>query len=131
LRPSGVRPRSFGLHEILEEDISSPPLSWLAAAGAIAIAVGPFVALLVTAIGIPRLFPDISPRLVVRSGLLALFAGTVVLLAALHPGAGPEIVFVPMLLIGASARWRRNSAPSPFPLCPTTRRRRSAGCRTR
>jgi EmrB/QacA subfamily drug resistance transporter len=56
--------------------------------------------LLAAAIGVPRLFPDVSPRLVVRSGLLALLAGTAVLLGALDPGAGAEIVFVPMLLIG-------------------------------
>jgi MFS family permease len=56
--------------------------------------------LLIAAIGIPRLLPNVSPRLVVRSGLLALFAGTVVLLAGLSPSAGPEIVFVPMLLVG-------------------------------
>ena len=37
---------------------------------------------------------------IVRGGLLALLAGTVVLLAALDADAGPEIVFVPMLLIG-------------------------------
>jgi EmrB/QacA subfamily drug resistance transporter len=58
------------------------------------------ITLLVAAIGVPRLFPDVSPRLVVRSGLLALFAGTIVLLAGLDPDAGAEIVFVPMLLIG-------------------------------
>ncbi len=58
------------------------------------------VTLLAAAIGIPRLLPNISPRLVVRVGLLALLAGTVVLLGALDPDAGPEIVFVPMLLIG-------------------------------
>jgi MFS family permease len=58
------------------------------------------VTLLAAAIGIPRLFPTVSPRLVVRSGLLALLAGTVVLLGALDPQAGAEIVFVPMLLIG-------------------------------
>ena len=58
------------------------------------------VALLLAALGIPRLFPRASPRLVVRSGLLSLLAGTVVLLAALDAEAGPEIVFVPMLLIG-------------------------------
>jgi len=56
--------------------------------------------LLVAALGIPRFFPDVSPRLVVRSGLLALLAGTVVLLGALDEDAGPEIVFVPMLLVG-------------------------------
>jgi MFS family permease len=58
------------------------------------------ITLLAAAIGIPRLFPNVSPRLVVRSGLLALLAGTVVLLAALDADAGAEIVFVPMLLIG-------------------------------
>jgi MFS family permease len=56
--------------------------------------------LLAAALGIPRFLPNISPRLVVRSGLLAILAGTVVLLAALDEDAGPEIVFVPMLLIG-------------------------------
>jgi MFS family permease len=56
--------------------------------------------LLAAAIGIPKLWPDISPRLAVRSGLLALFVGTIVLLAGLDQDAGPEIVFVPMLLIG-------------------------------
>jgi MFS family permease len=58
------------------------------------------ITLLIAAVGIPRLFPRVSPRLVVRGGLLALLAGTVVLLAALDRDAGPEIVFVPMLLIG-------------------------------
>jgi EmrB/QacA subfamily drug resistance transporter len=58
------------------------------------------VTLLAAAIGIPRLFPNVSPRLVVRSGLLALLAGTVVLLATLDENAGAEIVFVPMLLVG-------------------------------
>ena len=58
------------------------------------------VTLLAAAVGIPRLLPDVSPRLVVRSGLLALLVGTVVLLAALSPDAGPEVVFVPMLLVG-------------------------------
>jgi len=56
--------------------------------------------LLAAALGIPRLFPHVSPRLVVRLGLLALTAGTVVLLALLDESSGPEIVFVPMLLIG-------------------------------
>jgi MFS family permease len=58
------------------------------------------ITLLAAAIGIPRLLPNVSPRLVVRSGLLALLAGTVVLLALLDKDAGAEIVFVPMLLIG-------------------------------
>jgi MFS family permease len=58
------------------------------------------ITLLAAALGIPRLFPNVSPRFVVRAGLLALLAGTVVLLAALDKDAGPEVVFVPMLLIG-------------------------------
>ena len=56
--------------------------------------------LLLAAVGIPRLWPNASPRLVVRCGLLALGAGTCVLLAALDPSSGPEVVFVPMLLVG-------------------------------
>jgi MFS family permease len=58
------------------------------------------LALLTTAIGIPRFFPRLPPRRVVRLGLLALLGGTLVLLASLDADAGPEIVFVPMLLIG-------------------------------
>jgi len=56
--------------------------------------------LLAAAIGIPKLFPQVSPRLVVRLGLLSLLAGTVVLLGGLDADAGAEIVFVPMLLVG-------------------------------
>jgi Na+/melibiose symporter-like transporter len=58
------------------------------------------ITLLIAALGIPRFLPAISPRLVVRTGLLSLFAGTLVLLAGLDADAGPEIVFAPMLLIG-------------------------------
>jgi Na+/melibiose symporter-like transporter len=58
------------------------------------------ITLLAAAIGIPRFFPQVSPRLVVRCGVIALLAGTVVLLALLDADAGAEIVLVPMLLIG-------------------------------
>jgi MFS family permease len=58
------------------------------------------VALLAAAIGIPRLLPNASPRRIVRFGLLALLAGAVVLLGALDASSGPEVVFVPMLLVG-------------------------------
>ncbi len=58
------------------------------------------ITLLIAAIGIPKLWPQASPRLIVRSGLLALLAGTCVLLAALDASSGAEVVFVPMLLIG-------------------------------
>jgi EmrB/QacA subfamily drug resistance transporter len=56
--------------------------------------------LLAAAIGIPRLRPNANPRRVVRLGLLALLLGTVVLLGALDVDSGPEIVLLPMLLIG-------------------------------
>ena len=57
--------------------------------------------LLAAAIGIPRLRPNANPRRVVRLGLLALLLGTVILLGALDTDSGPEIVLLPMLLIGA------------------------------
>lgn len=56
--------------------------------------------LLAAAVLIPRLFPDVSPRRVVRLGILALLAGAVVLMAALDADAGAEIVTLPLLLIG-------------------------------
>lgn len=56
--------------------------------------------LLAAAILIPRLLPDVSPRRVVRLGILAMFAGAVVLIAALDADAGAEIVTIPLLLIG-------------------------------
>jgi len=58
------------------------------------------VTLLVAALGIPRFLPNISPRLVVRCGVFALLVGTVVLLAGLDVDSGPEVVLVPMLLLG-------------------------------
>jgi MFS family permease len=58
------------------------------------------VTLLLAAVGVPRLFPNASPRRVVRIGFLALFAGIVVLIVLLGEGAGPEIVTWPMLLAG-------------------------------
>jgi MFS family permease len=58
------------------------------------------VTLLIAAIGVPRVFPKISPRLVVRVGLFSLLVGTGVLLAELDVNSGPEVVFVPMLLVG-------------------------------
>ncbi|MEY9844170.1 MFS transporter [Streptacidiphilus sp. MAP5-3] len=56
--------------------------------------------LLAAAILIPRLLPDISPRRVVRLGILCLLAGAVVLLAALDANSGAEIVVIPLLLMG-------------------------------
>jgi len=56
--------------------------------------------LLLAAVGVPKLFPNASPRRVVRLGFLTLFAGIVILIALLDLGAGPEIVTWPMLLAG-------------------------------
>src|SRR5947199_7489520 len=58
------------------------------------------ITLLLAAAGIPKVFPNASPRRVVQVGFLALFAGLVVMVAALDAGAGPEIVTWPMLLAG-------------------------------
>ncbi len=58
------------------------------------------ITLLLAAAGIPKVFPHASPRRVVQFGFLALFAGIVIMVAALEVGAGPEIVTWPMLLAG-------------------------------
>jgi MFS family permease len=56
--------------------------------------------LLAAALGVPRLFPAVSPRLVVRVGILLMLLGLLVLLAAIDINAGAEIVTVPLLLVG-------------------------------
>ena len=58
------------------------------------------ITLLLAAVGVPKFFPHASPRRVVQIGFLALFAGIVIMVAALDAGAGPEIVTWPMLLAG-------------------------------
>jgi MFS family permease len=58
------------------------------------------ITLLLAAAGIPRFFPDVSPRLVVRAGLLAMFGGILWLLASIDVHADAEIVTVPLLLAG-------------------------------
>src|SRR6478736_2519406 len=58
------------------------------------------VTLLVAAIGIPRVWPQVSPRRIVTGGLACLLAGIVSLIGALEWGAGPEVVTVPLLLAG-------------------------------
>jgi MFS family permease len=83
----------------------SVPLFLSVALGLSAIATGvrllPLsITLLLAAVGIPRFFPQASPRLVVRAGFAALFAGIVILIGLLDVGAGPEIITWPMLLAG-------------------------------
>ena len=58
------------------------------------------ITLLVAAAGIPRFLPNVSPRRVVRLGLLAMFAGIVSLLASMDANASAGIVTVPLLLTG-------------------------------
>lgn len=58
------------------------------------------VTLLAAAVGVPRYFSDASPRRVVRPGLLAMFLGILVLLAAIDASAEARIVTVPLLLAG-------------------------------
>jgi Na+/melibiose symporter-like transporter len=54
------------------------------------------ITLLAAAIGVPRFFPEASPRRVVRIGVVLLAAGLVSLIAALEVGAGAEIISVPL-----------------------------------
>jgi len=56
--------------------------------------------LILTAAGVPKLWPNASPRRVVQVGFLVLGVGLVILVAALDAGAGAEIVTWPMLLAG-------------------------------
>lgn len=56
--------------------------------------------LLAAAVGVPKLFPHVSPRLVARIGVALILLGLLVLLAAIDANAGAEIVTVPLLLVG-------------------------------
>src|SRR5215510_5760473 len=58
------------------------------------------ITLLLAAAGVPKVFPDASPRRVVQIGFLLLFVGIAIMLALLDAGAGPEIVTWPLLLAG-------------------------------
>jgi MFS family permease len=57
--------------------------------------------LLLFAVGVPKLFPNASPRRVINLGFMALFAGLALLVALLEVGADPEIVTWPLLLAGS------------------------------
>ncbi len=56
--------------------------------------------LILAAAGVPKVFPRVSPRRVVRVGFGLMFAALVVMVAALDAGAGAEITTWPMLLAG-------------------------------
>ncbi len=92
------------------------------------------VTLLIAAAGIPRYFPNASPRRVAELGFLALFIGLVVLIAAARRrGAGAEIIDLADAAGGgsASARSPRSSAASPSRRCRTSAAARWVACRTR
>jgi len=97
---------SFSLQYLLQAGIFfTVPLYLSVALGLSAISTGlrimPLsITLLLGAVGIPRFFPDASPRRVVRLGFLALLAGLVSLIASLDVGVGPEVVTWPLLLAG-------------------------------
>lgn len=58
------------------------------------------IALLASALGVPKLWPQVSPRRVVRVGLFLMLAGIVVLLTGIDIDATASVVAVPMLLLG-------------------------------
>ena len=58
------------------------------------------LALLLAAIGIPRVWPQASPRVIVRVGVLLLLAGIVALLGGIDLGASAAVVALPMFLVG-------------------------------
>ncbi|HVN13101.1 MAG TPA: MFS transporter [Kineosporiaceae bacterium] len=58
------------------------------------------LSLLAAALGVPRLWPRVSPRRVVRIGVLLMLAGILVLMSGVDLDASAGVVLVPMLLIG-------------------------------
>ena len=58
------------------------------------------IALLITALGVPKVWPNASPRRISRVGFLLLFGGLTTFVGALDAGAGPEIITWPMILAG-------------------------------
>ena len=57
-------------------------------------------ALLVSALLVPRLFAQVSPRLIVRCGILLMMAGTAILISGIDLDATASVVALPMVLIG-------------------------------
>ena len=58
------------------------------------------IALLITAIGIPKVRPRANPRRVVRIGLLLLIIGIGFLVAGMDPDADAAVLNIPMVLMG-------------------------------
>ena len=58
------------------------------------------IALLLTAIGIPKVWPKANPRRVVRLGLLLLLIGVGFLVGGMDPDADASVMTIPMVLMG-------------------------------
>ncbi len=58
------------------------------------------IALLVAAVGIPKVWPRANPRRVVRIGLLCMIVGIGFLVAGMDPDADAAVVTIPLLLMG-------------------------------
>lgn len=58
------------------------------------------IALLVAAVGIPKVWPKANPRRVVRFGLLCMIVGIGFLVAGMDPQADAAVVTIPMVLMG-------------------------------
>ncbi len=58
------------------------------------------IALLITAIGVPKLWPRADPRRIVRVGLLLMIAGIGFLVAGMDPGADAAVLTIPLILMG-------------------------------
>ncbi len=58
------------------------------------------IALLVAAVGVPKVWPRANPRRVVRLGLLSMIVGIGFLVAGMDPGADAAVITVPMVLMG-------------------------------
>lgn len=58
------------------------------------------IALLATAIGVPKLWPRANPRRVVRLGLSLMIIGIAFLVAGMDPGADAGVTTIPMVLMG-------------------------------
>ncbi|MGZ4650768.1 MAG: MFS transporter [Kineosporiaceae bacterium] len=56
--------------------------------------------LLAAALGVPRLWPRVSPQRVVRIGVLLMLAGILVLMSGVDLDASAGVVLVPMVLVG-------------------------------
>ncbi len=58
------------------------------------------VALLISAAGIPKMWPEANPRRVVRLGFLSMLGGILLLVGGMDLGASAAVVYWPMLLMG-------------------------------